>query len=82
MNWRKRIAAAALCAVLAVCLTAPARGADISPEAVLADTAQYVLERTPAPAVGAVGGEWAVLGLARSGCALPEGYCVQYYRAG
>ena len=45
MNWRKRIAAAALCAVLAVCLTAPARGADISPEAVLADTAQYVLER-------------------------------------
>ena len=81
MNWRKRIAAAALCAVLGIYLAAPVRGADISPEAVLADTAQYVLERTPVPAVGTVGGEWAVLGLARSGCVLPEGYCEQYYRA-
>ena len=81
MNWRKRIAAAALCAVLGIYLAAPVRGADISPETVLADTAQYVLERTPAPAVGTVGGEWAVLGLARSGCVLPEGYCEQYYGA-
>ena len=75
MNWRKRILTAVLSAAVLVCLTVPASGADLSPEEVLADTAACVLGRTPAPAVGSVGGEWAVLGLVRSGYALPEGYC-------
>lgn len=81
MNWRKRILAAALSAALLACLTVMASGADLSPEALLADTAECVLKRTPAPSVGAVGGEWAVLGLVRSGCALPEEYCAGYYQA-
>jgi len=71
--------AAALSAVLLVCLTVPA-AAGLTPETVLADTAECVLKRTPAPSVGTVGGEWAVLGLARSGHALPEGYCERYYK--
>ena len=80
MNWRKWILAAALSAVLLVCLTVTASAAGLTPETVLADTAACVLERTPAPSVGAVGGEWAVLGLARSGHALPEDYCARYYK--
>ena len=80
MNWRKWILAAALSAVLLVCLTVTASAAGLTPETVLADTAVCVLERTPAPSVGAVGGEWAVLGLARSGHALPEEYCARYYK--
>ena len=80
MNWRKRILAAALSAVLLVYLTATASGADLTPETVLEDTVECVLKRTPAPSVGAVGGEWAVLGLARSGHALPEDYCARYYK--
>ena len=80
MNWRKRILAAALSAVLLVCLTVTASAAGLTPETVLADTAECVLKRTPAPSVGTVGGEWAVLGLVRSGHALPEGYCERYYK--
>ena len=81
MNWRKRILTAVLSAAVLVCLPVPASGADLSPEEVLADTVACVLGRTPAPAVGSVGGEWAVLGLVRSGYALPEGYCQRYDEA-
>ena len=34
----------------------------------LADAAAYILRTVPEPTCGSVGGEWAVLGLARSGC--------------
>ena len=39
-------------------------------------TAQYVYETVQAPQVGSIGGDWAVLGLARSGYTVPA----QYYR--
>lgn len=47
--------------------------------AALADTAQYLVSVVPAPQVGSTGGEWAVLGLARSGAEVPEGYFEKYY---
>lgn len=40
----------------------------------------YMLTAVPAPAVGSVGGEWAVIGLARSGCDVPQDYWDSYYR--
>lgn len=43
------------------------------------DTAVYLLETVKNPGVGAVGGEWAVLGLARSGYAVPESFYSSYY---
>ena len=33
------------------------------------------------PQIGSIGGEWAVLGLARSGYAVPESYYQNYYAA-
>ena len=42
--------------------------------------AAYLLKTTPAPRYGSVGGEWAVLGLARSGAAVPAG-CFEDYTA-
>ena len=45
---------------------------------ILAATADYLLETTPRPGVGEVGGEWTVLGLARSGRTVPEGYYRTY----
>ena len=81
MKRRKRVCAGALLLALLAWLTVPASGADLAPETVLADTAACVLRQTPTPAVGSVGGEWAVLGLVRSGYALPEGYCEQYCKA-
>ena len=47
----------------------------------LADTAEYLCETVPAPRVGSVGGEWTVIGLARSGYAVPEEYYQGYYAA-
>ncbi|MEG1997284.1 MAG: S-layer homology domain-containing protein, partial [Clostridiales bacterium] len=47
----------------------------------LKDTAAYVYQATPAPQVGSIGGEWAVLGLARSGYAVPASYYETYYAA-
>lgn len=45
------------------------------------DTAQYILEAVPNPRSGSIGGEWSVIGLARSGCEVPDGYYDGYYKA-
>lgn len=43
------------------------------------DTAQYMYRTVKSPQVGSIGGEWAVLGLARSGYPVPEEYYQDYY---
>ncbi|HWR56177.1 MAG TPA: S-layer homology domain-containing protein [Negativicutes bacterium] len=45
------------------------------------DTAAYMHKTVRNPQVGSVGGEWAVLGLARSGYQVPEEYYQDYYGA-
>lgn len=39
----------------------------------------YLYQTTPTPTVSSIGGEWAVLGLARSDSDIPEQYFEQYY---
>lgn len=48
-------------------------------DAAIEDTASYVYRTVKNPQVGSVGGEWAVLGLARAGCNVPEQYYRDYY---
>ena len=48
---------------------------------ILTETAAYLMEAAPAPQVGSVGGEWVILGLARSGCAVPQEYYDRYCTA-
>ena len=71
--------------VLVLLLSAPveasAAGREETWTAALADTAQLVYSRTQTPQVGSVGGDWAVLGLARSGQSVPEEYYRNYYAA-
>ena len=43
-------------------------------EQALEGTAAYVAKTVETPKVGAIGGEWAVMGLARSGGEVPKGY--------
>ena len=43
-------------------------------EEAMEDTARYLQRAVPAPQVGSIGGEWAVLSLARSGLDVPEAY--------
>ena len=40
---------------------------------------ETLLEKVPAPVVGSIGGEWAVLALARAGYEVPEDYYSNYY---
>ncbi len=48
-------------------------------DAAIEDTAAYIYNTVKKPQVGSVGGEWAVLGLARSGFKAPEQYYRDYY---
>ncbi len=45
----------------------------------LDDTAAYLCKTVKTPQVGSIGGEWAVLGLARSGYSVPASYYKDYY---
>lgn len=46
---------------------------------VIEDTVKYMYNAVDNPQVGSVGGEWAVIGLARSGYEIPEEYYQKYY---
>lgn len=46
---------------------------------VLNDVASYILKTVPKPQVGSVGGEWTILGLARSGVEIADEYYKNYY---
>ena len=62
--------------------TAPAAFAAVSDatlSSAVTGTAAYIYSTTPTPQVGSIGGEWAVLGLARSGYSVPEQYYQDYY---
>lgn len=48
-------------------------------DAAINDTARYMYKTITSPQVGSVGGEWAIIGLARSGYEIPEEYYQKYY---
>ena len=48
--------------------------------AAVKETASYIYQRAKNPQVGPVGGEWAIIGLARSGFEVPQSYYEDYYR--
>ena len=61
-------------------LFTPAAGAaGVDLQTLVNGSAQYMLNAVPKPELGSIGGEWAVLGLARSGYAVPDGYFEAYY---
>lgn len=60
-------------------LAAPAMAAETSLDAAIEGSAAYMLKTVTDPQVGSVGGEWAVIGLARSGCDVPQSYWDAYY---
>jgi hypothetical protein len=78
---KRKIVSLVLALVLAFSL-APAALAAVSDAALngaVTGTAAYVCAATPAPQLGSIGGEWAVIGLARSGYSVPEPYFRDYY---
>lgn len=68
-----------LCLMFNLSVSASAAVTDETLSDAIADTAQYIYETVSNPQVGSIGGEWAVLGLARSGYQVPEEYYQNYY---
>lgn len=81
MKTGTRLAALLLALGLALNLTCPSLAAGRAEEtdAIFADTAQLVYEGTQLPQGDSAGGEWAVIGLARSSFPVPEAYWQRCY---
>ncbi|HAU31426.1 MAG: hypothetical protein XD78_1093 [Desulfotomaculum sp. 46_296] len=60
--------------------TAETGRSSISIEKAVEDTGAYLLKTVNNPQVGSIGGEWAVIGLAHSGCPVPPSWYETYYR--
>ena len=77
---KKRIICLLLAVVLILSLSVPALAAYDLDDIVQA-SAKYLLNTVKEPQVGSIGGEWAVIGLARSGYDIPQSYWDDYYTA-
>lgn len=79
--WKERGLSLLLALTLVFCLAGNAWAAvpRETLSAAVTDTAAYVYKTVTNPQVGSIGGEWAVLGLARSGYNVPDGYYQNYY---
>ncbi|MBR4655975.1 MAG: hypothetical protein IKO68_05290, partial [Oscillospiraceae bacterium] len=76
----KRVLSLVLILTCILALAVPASAAkEPDLQALVNETAKYMLSAVPKPELGSIGGEWAVLGLARSGYAVPDGYFEAYY---
>ncbi|CAH1210623.1 hypothetical protein PAECIP111891_03536 [Paenibacillus allorhizoplanae] len=54
---------------------------DTAVDSAVTDTAAYLLETVNKPEVGSIGGEWAIIGLARSNYDVPQSYYDDYYKS-
>ena len=70
-----------MCLIIIFSLSSHIFAADIDAvNSAVNDTAKYLYESVPDPQVGSIGGEWVVLGLARSGADIPDEYFENYYQ--
>ena len=74
----RKFAAIVLTLCVLASLAAPALAAS-GVQSELQGSAAYMLSAVKAPEVGSIGGEWAVIGLARSGYPVPANYFDDYY---
>lgn len=74
----KRISAWILTLAILLTLTVPALAAS-NVQNEVQGSAAYMVSAVKAPEVGSIGGEWAVIGLARSGYSVPADYYDEYY---
>ncbi len=70
----------ALMLAVGICLPASAAISGTELQKAVDGSAAYMLDAVKSPQVGSIGGEWAVIGLARSGYQVPQSYWDGYYR--
>lgn len=76
---RKRAVSLLLAVAMLLSLCTGALAAEDRAGEALNRAAVYVYGAVPSPQVASIGGEWAVIGLARSGCDVPQSYWDNYY---
>lgn len=69
-----------LCLIMLFCCLPQSFAADNNVDSVLNAAAEYLQKNVSEPQVGSIGGEWAVMGLARSGANVPDSYFENYYQ--
>ena len=74
----KRISAWILALAILLTLTVPTFAAS-SVQSEMQGSAAFMVSAVKAPEVGSIGGEWAIIGLARSGYSVPADYYDEYY---
>lgn len=75
-----RAASLLLALILTLSLAVPAAAVTNTVlQSAVTGSAAYMYRTVPNPQVGSIGGEWVVLGLARSGYDVPESYYQNYY---
>ena len=75
----KKLTSLILALILTLSFTATALAAtDAELDAAITNAAAYMFKTVKTPEVGSVGGEWAVIGLARSGYDVPDSYYEAY----
>ena len=80
----RKVTAFILAFVCLLGLSVPAAGAAYTEDQIfkyIQETASKLTANVPDPEPGSVSGEWLILGLARSGAEVPEGYFAKYYAA-
>ena len=78
----KKGLAVLLAVILMLVLCIPAAAvSDGDLRSAVSKSASYIRSAVAAPQVGSIGGEWAVIGLARSGSSVPQEYWDKYYAA-
>ncbi|MDO5096074.1 MAG: S-layer homology domain-containing protein [Peptostreptococcaceae bacterium] len=77
-GWKSRISLLTVLMLLVSMIPSYAASYDL--QNVVSETAKYLLSTVQEPKLGSIGGEWAVLGLARSGESVPKTYFEKYYR--
>ncbi|MGN0711792.1 MAG: S-layer homology domain-containing protein [Anaerovoracaceae bacterium] len=77
----KKILSALLCTAIVMGLSVNSYASENKQlDNAVTSTAKFMYETVKDPQVGSIGGEWAVLGLARSGYEVPEQYYQDYYK--
>jgi len=77
---RKSFFALLLTVIMLVTLMSPAKAKQYNLDTIISETASYITTKVKEPKIGSIGGEWAILGLARSEVQVDKNYYDCYYK--
>lgn len=76
---KKRILSFLISVAILLSLVPTVTAKNVGVDIILKETAAYITEKVKSPTVGSVGGEWAIIGLARSNEQVDKQYYADYY---